>query len=403
METNKGFSPEKVAVRLASICILSLHVVFLAVPDARADSASKAQRLFNRLAGYPLALNDPRRSQMQSLIEQGRVLDAAKIASQDDNFLNLTVRQFAAPMSNRAESPRVPLNDFIAMFIGTTRDNRDARELLSGNYLYIGNSNDPSFRSSCTSPSCSYSPSPMATQAHFTAIDRTNLAKHLLRIQPQRPDISDAAGVLTSYAWAESFFSAGTNRRATAYALQEFLCTSIQEMADTTLSDYRVRRDVDRAPGGDANTYQTECRGCHTGMDGLSGAWAHFDYNPDNRILQSAGIRGKMNQNNSVFPGGHITVDNSWVNLFTRNQNAALQWRGAMTGRGVSEFGAMLANSGAFSKCMAKRAFFRICHREPESSEAALINGLKEKFEASGYKLRALLEETATLPVCLGE
>lgn len=286
-----------------------------------------------------LALNDPRRSQMQSLIEQGRVLDAAKIASQDDNFLNLTVRQFAAPMSNRAESPRVPLNDFIAMFIGTTRDNRDARELLSGNYLYIGNSNDPSFRSSCTSPSCSYSPSPMATQAHFTAIDRTNLAKHLLRIQPQRPDISDAAGVLTSYAWAESFFSAGTNRRATAYALQEFLCTSIQEMADTTLSDYRVRRDVDRAPGGDANTYQTECRGCHTGMDGLSGAWAHFDYNPDNRILQSAGIRGKMNQNNSVFPGGHITVDNSWVNLFTRNQNAALQWRGAMTGRGCPNSG----------------------------------------------------------------
>jgi hypothetical protein len=138
-------------------------------------------------------------------------------------------------------------------------------------------------------------------------------------------------------------------------------------------------------------------------MDGLSGAWAHFDYNPDNRILQSAAIRGKMNQNNAVFPGGHITVDNSWVNLFTRNQNAALQWRGSMTGRGVSEFGAMLANSGAFSKCMAKRAFFRICHREPESSEAALINGLKEKFEASGYKIRALLEETATLPVCLGE
>jgi hypothetical protein len=235
--------------------------------------------------------------------------------------------------------------------------------------------------------------------AHFTAIDRMNLHRYLKRLQPQRPDLSDAAGVLTSYAWAAAHFEAGTNRRATQYALQEFLCTPIQEMADITLSDYRVRRDVDRTPGGDPAVFQNECRGCHAGMDGLSGAWAHFD-NQD--LLQAGGIRDKFNRNSEVFPAGHITRDNSWVNLFTRNQNAALQWRGSMSGRGVSEFGRMLANSGAFSKCMAKRAFTRICHRDPSSTEEAIINSLKDKFEASNYNLSSLIEETAILPACLG-
>ncbi len=374
--------------------------------SAVADTKSKSERLFKRLTGYPLPLNDPRRSQIESLVSQGRNLEAARIASADPSFLNLTVRQFAAPLSNRAESPRVPLNDFIAMFIGVTRDNRDARELLSGNFLYIGNSNDPAFRTACSAAnsnnaaSCTYSPSQATSMSHFTAIDRLNLAQHLIRISPQRPDVSDAAGVLTSYAWAASFFSAGTNRRATAYALQEFLCTSIQEMADTSIPDTRIRRDVDRAPGGDSSTFQTECRGCHGGMDALSGAWAYFD---NQNSLQSASIREKMNQNSTVFPDGYVTRDDSWVNLFTRNQNTSLQWRGTMSGRGVSEFGKMLANSGAFSRCMAKRAFNRICHRDPELSESAIINGLKEKFETSNYNLKSLIEEAAILPTCLGE
>jgi len=386
--------------------LFATHIVRIAIlalltwtSNAEADTAAKAQRLFNRLSGAPLALNDPRKAQMESLIAQNRMIEAARIASSTDGFLNLTVRQFAAPMSNRAESPRVPLNDFIAMFIGVARDGLDARTLLTGNFLYIGNSKDPGFQSSCTSASCTYSPSQGTTMAHFTAIDRTNLAKYLIRIQPQRPDVTDAAGVLTSYAWASAFFSAGTNRRATAYALQEFLCTSIQEMADTSLSDFRVRRDVERKPGDDPLVYQNECKGCHAGMDALSGAWAYFDFQTP---LQSSAVRSKMNQNDLVFPDGYVTRDNSWVNLFTQNQNASLQWRGTLAGRGVSEFGSMLANSGAFSKCMAKRAFKKICHRDPELTEAGIISALKEKFEASNYNLRTLLEETAVIPACLG-
>jgi hypothetical protein len=373
------------------------------VHSARADDAAKAARLFNRLAGYNLSVSDPRRSQMQALLSQGRPIDAARIATLDDNFYNVTVRQFAAPLSNRAESPKVPLNDFVAMFIGVARDGRDARELLYGNFLYVANSNDPSFRAACTSPSCTYVPNDGSNSPrdmiHFTAIDRMNLAKVLVRISPQRPDLTDAAGVLTSYAWAASHFSAGTNRRATAFALQEFLCSPIQQMADTSLSDFHVRRDVDRVPGGDATVYQSTCKGCHAGMDALSGAWAQFD-NQD--LLQSASIRDKMNQNPQVFPGGYVTRDTSWVNLFTRNQNAAMEWRGPMTGNGVSEFGKMLSNSGAFSRCMAKRSFIRLCHREPAPDESGLITTLKDKFEASNYNLKTLMEETAVLPACLG-
>lgn len=377
--------------------------------DAFAATADVASRLFNRIAGYSLSLANPRRAQMESLISQGKLLEAARIASAEDGFYNITVRQFAAPMSNREESARVVLNDFIAMFVGVTRDNRDARELLSGNFLYIGNSNDPAYKAACTDRfgnydgNCVYTPSPAfdspLSNLHYQAIDKMNLAKYLIRISPQRPDLKDAAGVLTSTAWANAHFAAGTNRRATEYALREFLCSPIQDLQDTSIGDFRVRKDVDRAPGGNPTIYQTTCRGCHAPMDAMSGAWAFFDRtNP----LESTGIRPKYSQNATIFPAGYTTKDDSWLNLFTKNQNAALGWRGPLTGNGVAGLGKMLAESRAFSGCMAKRAFTKMCSREPNAAESSTVSVLQDKFEASNYNLRQLLEEAAIVPSCLG-
>ena len=381
-----------------STLLLSLSSL-LVNPTAHAGTSDVANRLFSRLASYKLSSTDPRRSQMESLITQGNLIAAARIASDDDSFYNNTVKQFASPMSNREENARVALTDFSAMFIGVARDNRDARELLYGDFLYVGNSNDPGYQTACTTADCIYSPANGSPLPHFSAIQNINLRRYLTRITPQRSDVPSAAGVLTSYAWAASFFSAGTNRRATAYALQEFLCTSIQELSDTTVIDNRVRQDVDRAPGGDPTVYQTSCRGCHGGMDGLSGAWAHFD---NTTMLESVSIRAKFLQNSTVFPTGYVTTDDSWVNYFTKNQNAALGWRGPLTGNGPASLGKMLSNSEAFSKCMAKRAFRKMCSRDPSGQESSQIQTLANKFEASTYNLRLLLEEAAILPACLG-
>src|SRR5712692_526434 len=75
----------------------------LAAP-AYAQPAQRTQRLFQRLAGVPLPLADPRRVQMEALVDQGRLAEAAHIATQDDNFLNVTVKHCFTPLSNRNET-----------------------------------------------------------------------------------------------------------------------------------------------------------------------------------------------------------------------------------------------------------------------------------------------------------
>ena len=56
-----------------------------------------------------------------------------------DSFYNVTLRNFIAPATNRAQSAFVPLNDYIATVIGMIRDNVPFNTVLSGDILYVGN------------------------------------------------------------------------------------------------------------------------------------------------------------------------------------------------------------------------------------------------------------------------
>src|SRR5262249_12462320 len=154
-----------------------------------------------------------------------------------------------------------------AMVIGVARDDLDARTLLTGDFTYAATQ-----RPDLPKPSA-------IDNNHYLALDqkRSNLKTDLVRIVPQRADILDAAGLLTSRAWAESHFKMGTNRRAVEYAFREFLCTPITTWRDTGLPDDRIRRDVDRNPGGNPATFQGVCRSCHAPMDAMAGAFARFD------------------------------------------------------------------------------------------------------------------------------
>jgi len=160
-----------------------------------------------------------------------------------------------------------------------------------------------------------------------------------------------------------------------------------------------VRRDVDRAPGGDATTYQNVCLGCHAGMDAGAGAFAFLD-NADG--LESSTVNPKNTQSVVATPVGYITRDDSWEMRFTRNQNAAFQFRGPLSGKGPAEFGKMIANSVGFSRCMAERAFTRVCNRKPHSTEKSVIEALKDRFEGSNYNLKSLFEAAAVTPACMG-
>jgi len=375
-------------VKLTSVFTVLLFSVFSGSVGAR-EPEEIAGRLFLKLTGTPLTLNDSRRQNMIDLVKVGNLKEAARIATADNSFYNLTIRHWGAPLTNRAESPAIGLNDATAMIIGLTRDQKDFREILSGNFTYASEE---------------VALTPYSDQ-HYMQISDLNLAEVLTRVEPQNADLSEAAGILTSRAWGEAHLQAGTNRRAVEFTFRQFLCNPLQNMRDGTIPDTRVHRDVDRSPGGNSQTYLTTCRTCHAGMDALVGAYAHyrFDFTGpfSSGVIQTSKVQRKYNQNGEVYPEGYVTTDDSWTNLFTENQNKQLQWRGQLTGKGIKEFGRMIADSGAFSKCMVKRTYSQICHRDLEASEAAVLDGLANHFEQGGYKLRELFEQVAVHPTCL--
>jgi len=401
-----------------------------------------AQLIYRRVASYNIPIDHPVLNDMEAALasdinsEANRVA-AASIATSQPGFYNRTVKDFAKRMSNREHEVSVPFNDFSAMIIGVTRDNIDARELLRGDFYYRGRSDRTSVRSDLI-------PDFMLSNNHFADLETLNydLQSVLERVNGQRfydgvsntvaANNYDSAGLLTSRAFLEAHAVAGTNRRLIEFAFSEFLCMPITQWADNTAPDSFVGRDVDRFPTGDHTKYQTSCRGCHGQMDGFRGAFARITFetgfakhawvvapdaqtNPNEAnnnnnmgtmVQVPRGIAGKFNRDSAVFANGINVTDSSWVNYATRGANAQyFGWRqGTESGRGVREFGNMIAESQAYPLCLTKRAFRSICKREPAAADAAMINRVTESFKTvDNYSLRRLFERVAIQRECLGQ
>src|SRR6202035_3192699 len=129
----------------------------------------------------------------------------ALIATQDPAFYNNTVRNLAAPWTNRDQSVFVPLNDYTATVIGMVKDNVPFNTLLSADLVYIADS---------AAGVPAYSP---ANNAMYDALDAHNvdLSVHLVSsTQSALSGIPAAAtaGVMTTRGAASAFFINGTNR-----------------------------------------------------------------------------------------------------------------------------------------------------------------------------------------------
>lgn len=366
---------------------------FFLIFSAQAQNAqtdAKAKKIFEKLTGTPLLESDPRLKTMSTMISQNKMIDAAKVATEDDYFYNDTVKNFALPLTNKDFSGFADLNDMAAMFVGAARDQMDARELLTGDFIYYGGGTKPTF----------------ANNTHFENLDKnlTNLRKTLVKASPQYTENKETSGIFTSRGWAKAHYIMGTNRRAVEYTFNVFMCRPIESMMDFTISDEFVRRDVDRQPGGVYKTYQTRCVGCHAGIDALGGAFARFDFVNENlTYYPSPNVAPKVNINNHVYPAGAVVSSDSWENLWLYNQNELLGWRGPTRGKGLKEFATMIANSKGFSTCMAQRVFSSICNRDPKDTERKMIEAAGASFETNKYNLKSLFEEIAVLPSCLGE
>lgn len=406
-------------------CLLTAAGMAIAV-TTQAGTKEQARRLHERLAGVPPA-SPAMLSQVEAQIAAGRPKDAAMIIMNTESFYNVTLRNMFNAWSNVSDDSNVPLNDYTATAIGLIRDNEKFDQALYGDVIYTGPDNLNTVRDAVD-------PNIIVTQGiteaystgdnkHYidldtklinpanptdlTAANRTvkiSLKTYLTKkVQSTLVGYTDTAGVLTTREGGFGYYTAGTNRRALRFTMKNFLCLDIDSLRDTAVPDFRVRRDVDRAPGGDSRTYKQTCVGCHAGMDGLAGAFARVNFS-GNKVNFSTGVQNKYNQNSTIYPAGYVTTDNSWINLWATGQNSFVGWKGASSGMGIRSLGEMLSKTDAFSQCMVKRVFKRVCMRDAKDTENDTIIALANAFAQNGnYNMRDLFANVATLPQCMGD
>ncbi|MBL7545382.1 MAG: hypothetical protein JNL11_16300 [Bdellovibrionaceae bacterium] len=421
--------------------------VFPIVNVAKTPNLIKASEIYERLTGTKTAIFNPMLKQMEEKLNANDAVSAAALVTEHPSFYNITVRNFANKMSNRDETIAFPLNDFAATIIGVVRDNISAKELLSGNYFYAG---DPA---KAAVPSDDID-NILRSNSHYEALDLNNYDLKAVLVQRRQMLIKASstngnnntgnnninnivfeavenpfpAGLLTTRQWAQAHLVAGTNRRAAEFTFREFLCSPIENMADSAGPEDVIGRDIDRNPGGSRSKFTTSCRACHTILDGFRPAFGHVTFsngfmkhssmvptttnlNADEdgsiqmRVHSDApGIKAAMNHNEDTFIGGKTVKNDQWVNNANSGTNRTnIGWT-RTSGKGLAEFGKAIAESKAFPKCMAKRVFFSVCKREAEAKDEQFIKKVAEEFSSAerNYNIKYLFQRIVANESCLG-
>jgi len=460
--------------------LLPVMALLLSLPlSASADDLAlkrRADRIFNRIAGVPPSATQ--KGQLNSKIQSG-VLDVrgvVDIAMNDRNFYEITMLRLATPWSNieASSSASLHLNDLSALAIGLVRDNLPFNRILFGDEYYVGAGSGVSASNVDWVVAGSYGSIkiPPYTRGdlhpvHYSQLHRMgydlsdpSVLKRVSQVQQgaipgyvfkntdctgsftnpddpaydcadqgevlgRVPYIStvgqsspDAAGALTTRAFALAAYRNGTNRRAVAMIVRNHLCNDMLALKDVSLPDNRVRRDVTRNPGGDYQNYLFNCKGCHGFMDALAGAFALFNFEAERMVFRpgftpytnnpadiAQSVSYKNNQNNSVFPAGHTVIDNSWVNHLPLNRSKDLGWRdpidggGYQSGTGVNSLGRAIAASRKFSECKVEQVFESVCLRAPGSDDRLGIERVADQFESTthNYNLKEVFRGVAEL------
>ena len=386
-------------------CDYSLHVVLavllsaMFVLPANAGYREQAKQMHDRLAGVPptnIVLQ-----QMEDAINPalpGNANTAADIAMQNENFYNVTLKNFAAPWTNRDRSIFVPLNDYIATVIGMIRDDLPFNTLLTDDITYIGRAGVVP-----AAPSAN-------NNDHYEQLEANhiNLRDELQFAQQSSINgipSTATAGVITSRAASEAFFIAGTNRAMFRFTLLNHLCNDMEQLRDPRVTPDRVRQDVSRSPGGDSRLFLNSCIGCHTGMDPMTQAFAYYNYDEASGALEytPGNVQPKYFNNDLNFPQGFRTPDDSWDNYWRKGQNSYLGFDVLLTGsgQGAKSLGQELANSQAFAACQVKKVFRTVCLRSPEDAPDRIkVDEIVSTFRGTGYRMKQVFADTAVY--CMG-
>ncbi|MFT3907658.1 MAG: hypothetical protein QM718_15280 [Steroidobacteraceae bacterium] len=382
-------------VQRVAVAVAAALVALQAPMAALASSRDQAKRLHDRIAGVPPS--DAVLTNMASLISSGDSNGAAQLALANSNFYNVTLKNWVAPWTNRAQSVFVPLNDYTATVIGMVRDDVDFRQVLSGDILYIGN----------TSGAPSYSP---ANNDHYQYLEDHGVDLKSALVQTTQSSLlgipaAATAGIWTTRAAAEAFFIAGTNRAQWRFTMINYMCKDMTELNDITRPPDRIRQDVSRSPGGDSRVFLNNCIGCHSGMDPMAQAFAYYNYNDSTGRLEytDGTVQPKYLINSDNFKSGFITQDDTWDNYWRSGQNSLLGWSsGGGHGNGAKSMGQELANSQQFAQCQVQKVFKAVCLRDPgNDTDRAEISTLTSAFQSNGYKIKQVFADAGVY--CMGQ
>jgi hypothetical protein len=388
---------------LRAIVCISVLTLLSASAFAGAPNADQATRMYNRIAGVP-----PTATQLAQMMAATDPISAALIATQDPSFYNNTIRNMATPWTNRDQTVFAPLNDYTATVVGMVRDDVPFNTLLSADILYIAGS-------SVGVPAYSPSNNDMYEALDTDGIDLSKPNNLVSTMQSTMTGIpaTATAGVMTTRAAANAFFMDGTNRRMFRFTMINHLCNDLQTVMDITRPPDRIRQDVTRSPGGVSTLFLTNCIGCHSGMDPMAQAFAYYQYsytvatdpNGDaGKLVYTAGqVQPKYHINNTNFPQGFSTPDDSWSNRWRSGPNEILGWSKTLpgSGNGAKSLGQELESSATFTSCQVTRVFKYVCLRAPNSSnDFSQIDSMITSFQSHQYKLRQPFAEAAAY--CMG-
>ena len=416
--TNKNTRLEKQENSSSSkkVCTVffSILCTLLFITQANSSSLEQAKRLHDRITGVPPSMQTL--IEMSTLIDQGKVKEAAYIAMQSPEFYSSTLKVFASPWTNKDQDIFYPLNDYSATIIGVVRDDLDFRQILQADITYVGKDdlNLPAYSK--------------VNNDHYQALENnfTNLADGLVQVSQSSLSglpTEATAGVLTSRAAAKAFFYLGTNRAMLRFTLMNHLCTDLEPLKDNTLPPDRIRQDVSRSPGGDSRLFINNCSGCHTGMDPLAQAFAYYDYqfdaendpqaekgeisynqSTDIDSITGTRVKSKYHHNATSFPFGFVTKNDDWQNYWREGINQKLGWDSNLSGKGkgMKSLGQELANSEAFAQCQVKKVFKAVCLREAESADdLTQISTATTSFKQNSYQLKQVFADVGAY--CMGE
>lgn len=393
-----GLSMAGRVIKLVTVGLISIS---LASTPALAQEGPReyAKRIHDRLAGVPPTDNILNLMEGEVSGQTGTPLDAAYRAMDNPNFYNVTLKNFAAPWTNREGNVFVPLNDYIATVIGMIRDDKPFNTLFSADLVYIGPGSLPPYSND--------------NNNHYEEMERQGIDMSDDQVLVERSQsfmnglpLEAIAGVWTTRAAAKAFFVAGTNRAQFRFTMVNHLCNDMEQVHDVKLSPDRIRQDVSRSPGGDSRLFLNNCVGCHTGMDPMAQAFAYYNYDDAAGAIEytAGNVQPKYFNNDLNFPPGYATPDDHWTNYWRTGQNRYLGFNGPGNGddNGAKSLGVELSNSDAFAGCQVKKVFQAVCMREPETTaDHTKIDEILGGFAASGFQMKRVFADAAEY--CAGQ